>query len=328
MDVTFVIPVRNDARRLARCLQTVRRELTGTRGRIVVVDNGSEDDSADVARAAGAEVVNAAGVPVAVARNRGARAQPDGDIVAFVDADHELLPGWMTAMQGSFGHDGVVAAAAAYLGPTDPTPVQRWYAALRGRTSEGPIEWAGAGNLAVRREAFEQVGGFDEALEACEDVDLCFRLRQAGGTLWGAPGMRSIHHGDPQTLRHLFRGELWRGRDNIRVSLRGPKDARSLASMTLPVVQLLSVPAALTGAAVGPPGLAAAGLAAVLLGPAVVRAILLLRREATAGLASARMAFATCLTYDVARALALVWRAAHHSVARRKGENAPEVRGA
>lgn len=318
MDVTFVIPVRNDARRLARCLATVRRELGSAPGRIIVVDNGSVDDSAEVARAAGARVVSAPGVPVAVARNRGVAAESAGDVLAFVDADHELLPGWYDALRGAMARADVSAAAAAYHGPPSPTPTQRWYAALRGRTTEGPIEWAGAGNLALRREVFERVGGFDEALEACEDVDLCFRIRQAGGTLWGAPGMASVHHGDPASIGHLFRGELWRGRDNIRVSMRGPKDVRSVLSMALPIVQLLTVPLAVVIALNGWPLLALIALLGPWAGPAALRTLLLWRRTAPRGGADAWHALAVCLTYDVARALALVWHVGHHSESRVK----------
>ena len=291
------------------------------------MDNGSADDSVEVARRAGAEVTIEAGVPVAAARNRGVAFEGAGDVVAFVDADHELLPGWMRALHEAMARPGVDGAAAAYLGPEQPTPVQRWYAALRGTTREGRIEWAGAGNLALTRAAFERLAGFDERLEACEDVDLCFRLRQAGGVLWGAPGMRSVHHGDPATLGHLFRGELWRGRGNIRVSLRGPWSARSLASMLLPVAQLLVVPAALAAGWLGAPRSGGAVALGVIVVPTVLRTIVLLRREMPRNLSDAAWALAVCATYDAARALALVWRAAHHSVARQQVAPSPQRTG-
>ena len=83
-----------------------------------------------------------------------------------------------------------------------------------------------SGNLAVKRTAFQAIGGFDAALEACEDVDFCQRLRRAGWRLVGDERLESVHLGDPPTLAALFRAERWRGRDNLRVSLRGPLDAR------------------------------------------------------------------------------------------------------
>jgi GT2 family glycosyltransferase len=107
---------------------------------------------------------------------------------------------------------------------------------------EAPVEtrWLGAGNLVVRRSAFEDIGGFDETLEACEDVDLCrARLRSSGARLINTPRMVNRHFGDPATLRALFKGELWRGRDNLRVSLRGPVSWRDLPSVVVPVLWLV-----------------------------------------------------------------------------------------
>ena len=52
--------------------------------------------------------------------------------------------------------------------------------------------------------------------------------------------MRNVHFGDPATLWDLFRGELWRGRDNLRISLRGPLTWRGLPSVVIPIVDVVS----------------------------------------------------------------------------------------
>ena len=94
-----------------------------------------------------------------------------------------------------------------------------------------------------------RLAGFDAWLETCEDVDLCNRMR--AGRL--PPGQRrphrSAHLGDPATLRALFFGELWRGRDNLRVTLRGPLTLRApLPSVVTPVFNLACMAAAGVGA--------------------------------------------------------------------------------
>src|SRR5262249_52970008 len=114
------------------------------------------------------------------------------------------------------------------------------------------VDWLGSGNLAVRRDAFLRVGGFDTSLETCEDVDLCNRLRAAGYRLVSDDRMRSIHFGDPSTLGELFRGELWRGRDNVRTTIRGPLTLRSLPSLAVPVANLLLLTIGLIGASAAP----------------------------------------------------------------------------
>ena len=51
--------------------------------------------------------------------------------------------------------------------------------------------------------------------------------------------MESVHHGDPSTLTELFIGELWRGRDNLRVSFRKPLSVAALPSALIPVVDIV-----------------------------------------------------------------------------------------
>jgi GT2 family glycosyltransferase len=63
------------------------------------------------------------------------------------------------------------------------------------------VDWLGSGSLAVWRDVFERVGGFDSRLETCEDVDFCQRLRRSGYGLWSDDRLRSVHLGDPRTIR-------------------------------------------------------------------------------------------------------------------------------
>jgi GT2 family glycosyltransferase len=249
--VAFVIPVRNDAERLGVCLAGVRRATAGLPHDVLVVDHASEDASADVARATGARVVTRSGGNVASVRNFGARAT-SASLIAFIDADNEVGAGWLPAALASFSDATVGMAGAPYDAPSHGTWVQRTYDALRRHPeTEGPADWLGAGNMVVRREAFERAGGFDERLETCEDVDLCGRLAAAGWQVRVVPGMKSVHHGDPARLAQVFWGELWRGRDNLRVTLRGPTSLRSIASAVMPVAYAVAVAAAVFGGLLG-----------------------------------------------------------------------------
>ncbi len=319
--ISFVIPVRNDAKRLAACLASIRRAF-GAVGRteVVVVDNGSVDGSGDVARAAGARVITVADGRVSELRNCGAR-QATGDILAFVDADHEIAAGWVTAAIDTLRLPKTGAAGALCRPPVDGTWVQRAYGHLRGRArGREDVEWLGSGNLAVWRRVFDELGGFDTSLEACEDVDLCARIRAAGYRIVSDARLDNIHYGDPRTLRDLFRSELWRGRDNLRVSFRAPLTWRSLPSAVMPIVDL------------GMLGVAAAGVAAVVAGQqagvaVVVGALGVMASWAAARVLRARLresalsagdlvrAFVVALVYDAARAVALLVRAPHRRAA-------------
>src|SRR5262245_34844832 len=142
----------------------------------------------------------------------------------------------------------IAAAGSQYQAPKEGTWVQRRYDRLRNRQpGMSEVDWLPSGNLVIRRVVFEQIGGFDKELEACEDVDLCQRIVRGGGRLVSSDRLSSVHKGDPPTLRALFFGELWRGRDNLRVSLRSPLKIRSLPSLGFPIVHLLALVTVLGG---------------------------------------------------------------------------------
>ena len=185
--VSVVVPVRDDADRLRRCLAALAASDFDDFD-VTVVDDGSRDDSsAAVARAAGATVLrNGRSVGPAAARNAGARAAT-GRVVFFVDADclarpdavrrvaRDLAPGEPhDAVFGSYGPD-----------PEHPALVSRWKnLAHRHVHQVAPPEastfWSGCG--AVRRDVFLRFGGFDETYgrPCIEDIELGMRMRAAG----------------------------------------------------------------------------------------------------------------------------------------------------
>jgi glycosyl transferase family 2 len=313
--IAFVIPVRNDAPRLRDCLESIRsNRFPADLVEIVVVDHGSSDESSSVARAAGAHVVELHAATVAALRNRGA-ALSRAPLIAFVDADHVLAPGWIAAAVEIFESDESIAATGELCRAPEPgTWVQQAYGRLRGRRSgRRRVEWLGAGNLAIRRSAFEAVGGFDETLATCEDVDLCKKLRRAGLTLVADDRLHNVHVGDPATLDGLFRGELWRGRSNLAVSLRPPITLRELPSAIIPAVQLgsltLTAAAVTLGSGIGPT--ASFALAAVLL-PAGARAARMgVDRDRHRVVRELAANVVVALVYDAARALSLIAFSGH-----------------
>jgi glycosyltransferase involved in cell wall biosynthesis len=331
MLVSFIIPVRNDAVRLRRCLTTIRANAPAhDEVEIVVADNGSTDDTAAVARGFNARVLTLPSLSVAALRNRAA-AEARGQVLAFVDADHEIDPHWVASATDALSDQGVAAVGALCVAPAHGTWVQRMYDALRGRTEgRSDVEWLGSGNMAVRRESFDKVGGFDVSLETCEDVDLCQRLRQAGLRVRGDDRLRNVHLGDPATLGKLYRSELWRGRDNLRVSLRYGLTLRGLPSVAMPVIELaclliaplalgfwlafaLSTSAGQRMMSIGYVSLAIALIAiAIPIGFTLLRVLRMARWGGLRGPLDLARAFVVAGTYDLARAVALLARARHH----------------
>jgi GT2 family glycosyltransferase len=156
-----------------------------------------------------------------------------------VDADHEIDRGWVAAAVQALRVDGVVGVGCLCHAPLDGTWVQQAYGALRafrrGCTTSNGSEAATSPCVVP---AFDAAGGFDTSLTTCEDVDLCNRLRAGGGRIVSDARMKNVHLGDPASLSALFKGERWRGRDNLRVSLRSSLTWRGLPSIVIPIVDV------------------------------------------------------------------------------------------
>ncbi len=242
LDKTIVvIPVRNDAKRLKVCLDSVVKQIAAER--IYVIDNGSTDDSVEVARQAGCSVQSAAGLRVGALRNRAvAEAKQPIEFIAFCDSDHEVPSDWLeSGLQVLQGDRSIVATGSHYLPPPDGTWVQRAWAIHRLRGAPvRDVDWLGSGNLFVRHDDFRKVGGFREDLTAAEDVDLCHRLRnELAGRIVCDQNIRSIHHGEPTRIRDFYRKEVWRGSSGLKAWFSQGMPLRDLPSLVWPLWHLL-----------------------------------------------------------------------------------------
>jgi GT2 family glycosyltransferase len=242
--ISVIIPARNAGATLEACLGSIREASAKTGPvELLVADNGSTDATAAIAKRLGATVLSVPGLRVSAVRNRAARTA-QAPLLAFVDADHRVGPAWFEAVRNAFADTSIVAAGAEYVAPDDATWVQRTYDRLRlHRPGRHDVTWLPSGNLAIRADVFQRIGGFDESLETCEDVDLCRRL-VVTGRLVADEALASVHYGDPRTLRAVYAGEKWRGRDNLRVTLRPPMNLRSALSALQPLVTVAVLVAA------------------------------------------------------------------------------------
>jgi GT2 family glycosyltransferase len=312
--LSFIVPVRNDADGLNRCLTSIAAAAAPYPFEVIVVDNGSVDGSGNRGRALGATVLTIDG-RLGRLRNQAATVAR-GRLLAFVDADHELGARWAHAALARLEDDSIAAVGAPYHPPPAGNWVQEAYDLLRDhRPGIRDAAWLGSGNLVVRRDSFLAVGGFDESFETCEDVDLCQRLRRAGFRVLADSELYTTHHGDPTTLRRLFTSELWRGRDNLRVSMRA-SSLRDFPSILIPVLDLFAgvsapVSIALWGWQGLPIALSAVGVVA---GVAWLRTTRMATRAKVGTLQQVLQAYWVALLYDIARALALIVRRPHRRV--------------
>ncbi len=198
--VSVVVPVRDREAQLGACLASLARlRYPAGRLEVVVVDDGSARPTAvpDGVRLVRRE--RPAGP--AAARNAGAAAS-GSDLLAFVDSDCVVEPGWLASLVPELADPAVAAVGGRVLGAGSRTWLER-YDAVRSPLDLGParaearprrpVPYLVTANLVVRRAAFEAAGGFDEALRCGEDVDLCWRLAAAGRRLVYQPEGRVRH---------------------------------------------------------------------------------------------------------------------------------------
>lgn len=308
---SVIIPVKNAPGNLERLLHSLAGLNAPPGGfEIVVCDNGSTDETPEVARRLGARVLILPGLSVAGLRNEGAQ-QSRGKVLAFVDSDCEVGADWLRVGLARLTEPGVKAAGAYPSPPEQATWVQQLFTLReRVRPPVHDAQWLPSMNLLVRRQDFQAIGGFDASLKTCEDVDFCYRLRASGGVIRWDSSIAVVHHGEPESLRRLFQKERWHGRDNYRGVLRHGLRWEELPSLIVPVMVLGSVVLPI-GALVLSPVLSPV--------PALLTAPLLTLPVGLAVLTGARVARAArrwdvlpqlsviYLVYFSARAAAVVW---------------------
>jgi glycosyltransferase involved in cell wall biosynthesis len=189
--LSVVIPTLDRPHLLARCLATVARSLRAGDEALVADASSSADAVASVVAEHGASLVRCPHPGASYQRNVGA-AKARGDVIAFVDDDVRVSEGWAAAISDAFAEN---PDAAFVTGRIEVPPEQIGYArpvSIKSELEAAVLTPASRGtlghsaNMAVRREAFEAVGGFDEAigpgtrLKAAEDSELIDRFFAAG----------------------------------------------------------------------------------------------------------------------------------------------------
>jgi len=234
MRVAVVVVTCNSADSIVGCLRSVK-EGNGASD-IVVIDNASADGTVALVRSTFPDVRlirNDSNTGFAPAANQGVRST-DADVVVLFNPDATVRPGSIAALASCMADHERAAAVAALVrnvdGSIQPTkrafpslwqsflhatvgtvwpnnPGTRAYVLADANFDQArPVDWVAATAVALRRSAFEAVGGFDESFFFfVEDVDLCKRFRDAGFEIWFEPRAEVVHVWGGSWTRHPLR---------------------------------------------------------------------------------------------------------------------------
>jgi cellulose synthase/poly-beta-1,6-N-acetylglucosamine synthase-like glycosyltransferase len=185
VNVAVVIPVRNGMALVEDCLSGVVAQAAVADAEVVVVDDASTDQTADVARRAGARVIvlDAPSGPY-VARNVGWQSV-EADVIVFTDVRCRPDPGWLAALVAPLAEADVAVVGGDVVTLSGPTVAMQWAAEQQSMRLAVHYEDAyylpatTTASMAIRRTVLEAVGGF-AAIRSGGDIDMSWRVQEQG----------------------------------------------------------------------------------------------------------------------------------------------------
>jgi lipopolysaccharide/colanic/teichoic acid biosynthesis glycosyltransferase/GT2 family glycosyltransferase len=256
--VSVIVPAFNAAATLDSCL-TALLDQTAPRSsyEIIVVDDGSLDATADVARRhcpQGVRLVRQQNQGAAGARNTGV-AHAQGNLLLFTDADCAPQPDWIERMVAAFQDPETVGAKGTYLTRQDRLVarfVQIEYEDRYDRMRhQERIDFIDTYSAGYRREVFVRNGGFDVSVRYVEDQEFSFRLAEKGYKLVFVPAAQVSHQHDQDVIEYVerkFNIGVWKARVMQRHPDRLANDTHTPPVLKLQILLLfLALPLLLAG---------------------------------------------------------------------------------
>jgi GT2 family glycosyltransferase len=224
--VSVIVCTHNGERTLRRCLQGIA-ELRYPRYEVIVVDDGSTDESAAIASEFDVRLFSIERSGLSAARNVGLSAAR-GEFVAYVDDDAWPDPDWLRFVVLAFRASGDAAVGGPNLPPREDGLAAACVANSPGGPthvllSDSEAEHIPGCNMAYRRTTLERVGGFDPQFRAAgDDVDICWRLQEAGETLRFHPAA-VVWHSRRGSLRAYWRQQVGYGHAEALLERKWPE---------------------------------------------------------------------------------------------------------
>ena len=215
--VSVIIPAMNEEKYILKCLESLQKlDYPKDLFEIIVIDNGSSDNTVKIATDFGAKCYVNKGVKVGAVRNYGAKITK-GDLLAFVDADCEVGEDWLKSATKSLLDVKTGAVGGGCLAPAQGNWMERaWTTSEAGETSL--TNALAASSFIIRRDTFDEISGFNEIIAAGEDDEISKRLIDAGYKLISKKECWVIHWGYPKAAKEVIKRQVWHGSNQINVA--------------------------------------------------------------------------------------------------------------
>jgi lipopolysaccharide/colanic/teichoic acid biosynthesis glycosyltransferase/glycosyltransferase involved in cell wall biosynthesis len=216
---SVIIPAYNAERTIGRCIESILCQTVSQKQyEVIVVDDGSSDQTINVARQYDVKVLTQKNGGAAAARNHGVQ-KAKGEFLLFTDADCEVSENWIAEMLKPFGEDHFAGVKGAYR--TKQRELMARFTQLeyenryRYMKKHRYIDFIDTYSAAYRKDVFSKNGGFDCSYTTAsgEDSEFSYKLQERGFRLVFNPDA-IVYHQHPDTLwkylKKKFRNAYWR----------------------------------------------------------------------------------------------------------------------
>ncbi len=206
--ISIIIPLYNDEKYIKICLEHIfALEFLKEKYEVIIVDNGSTDNGIGIAEQYPVTIISCPDGNISKVRNTGAKAS-SGNILAFVDSDCAIDSKWLVNGKQILENKNVAAVGGGYTPPEDACWIPKaWY--IENKKKMRSVNFLPAGNFLVKKDAFNEVNGFDESLITCEDSDICERIVKKNHLIFLSSEMVCIHMKNPEKISEFFKKEIW-----------------------------------------------------------------------------------------------------------------------
>lgn len=157
-----------------------------------------------------------------------------GLLLAFLDADIELSPNWISQMLQELEQRNRIIVSAMQIPNINASPLEKVRTQLSNAELDSNVNFLPGRNLLMLKSSFDQIGGFPEHLITCEDYYFTDQASKLG-KLYYTSSATYIHLGEDKRYKDMFKKEIWRGQSNLQ-SIKGRKiPLREIPSFVLPI---------------------------------------------------------------------------------------------